>query len=112
MKAKVFVDEGHGLDQEQKDMLSRYDSYITFSVPLIVDFNDLAELDNNIDLKDTIDYIFACSNLKFINFFMLRLAKESGRQFGRSTFIELGHSPIEVLSFVHDDSNEKWILVR
>ncbi|MEK8132968.1 hypothetical protein WMW72_34325 [Paenibacillus filicis] len=112
MKAHVFVDDGVGLNEEQAGLLSGYESYITFEVPLVVNFDDLTELSNNLDLKQGVDYIFGCSNIKFINFFMLKLAKEAGRQNMSARFINLEHAPIDVYSFVYDDSNEQWLLVR
>jgi hypothetical protein len=114
LKAVVFADEGSGLSAEQIEMLKeKYDSYVVYSVPLIVKFEDLAHMDNNWNLKENgVDFIFGCSNTKFLNFFMLRLAKESGRQHANARFVNLEHLPIEVLSFVHDDSQDKWLLVR
>lgn len=112
MKAHVFVDEDSGLSEEQKNLLERYESYITFSVPLIVRFEDLTELDNNLDLKQGIDYVFGCSNVKFINFFMLRLAKEAGRQNMSARFVNLEHTPVDVYSFVYHDTEERWLLIR
>ncbi|GAV11332.1 hypothetical protein [Paenibacillus sp. NAIST15-1] len=112
MKAKVFVDEGTGLCQEQKDILTRrYESYVTYAVPLIVNYEDMIILDQNLDLTETLDYVFACSNVKFLNFFMVRLAKEAGRQIANSRFVNV-NTPIGVCAFVHDEKNDQWTLVN
>lgn len=112
LKAKVFVDEGMELSPEQKMILdSKYESYLTFAVPLLVNFEDLVELDQNFDPTETLDYVFACSNVKFLNFIMLRLAKEAGRQIANSRFVNM-KSTIGVFAFVHDDTNDRWILAN
>ncbi|MGV6935959.1 hypothetical protein ACWA2B_10635 [Paenibacillus sp. CMM36] len=112
MKAKVFVDEGMELSPDQKMILdNKYDSYLTFAVPLVVNFEDLIALDQNLDLTEMLDYVFACSNVKFLNFIMLRLAKEAGRQIANSRFVNI-KSTIGVFAFVYDDANDRWTLVN
>lgn len=112
MKAKVFVDEGQGLSPEQKDILTRkYESYVMYAVPLIVKYEDMIFLDQNLDLTETLDYVFACSNVKFLNFFMVRLAKEAGRQIANSRFVS-AKTPIGVCAFVFDEKNDQWTLVN
>lgn len=112
MKAKVLIDEGMELSPDQKKILdSNYESYLTFTVPSLVNFEDLVALDQNLDLTETLDYVFACSNVKFLNFIMLRLAKEAGRQIANSRFVNM-KSTIGVFAFVHDDANDQWILVN
>ncbi|MBE7896206.1 hypothetical protein G7L40_20110 [Paenibacillus polymyxa] len=112
MKAKVFIDEGAMLSPDQKMILdNKYDSYITFAVPSLVNFEDLVTLDQNLDFTETVDYVFACSNVKFLNFFMLRLTKEAGRQIANSRFVNV-KSTIGVFAFVYDDANDRWILVN
>lgn len=112
MKAKVFIDEGAMLSPDQKMILnSKYESYLTFAVPSSVNFEDLVALDQNLDLDETLDYVFACSNVKFLNFTMLRLAKEAGRQIANSRFVNM-KSTIGVFAFAHDELNNQWILVN
>lgn len=112
MKAKVFADEGLELSTEQKEILkTNYESYVTYSVPLIVNYEDLITLDQNIDLTETLDYVFACSNVKFLNFFLVRLAKEAGRQIANSRFVN-STTPIGVCAFVYNDMHERWNLVN
>ena len=112
MKAKVFVDEDMGLSQEQKDILTKnYESFITYTVPQIVNYEDMIILDQGLDLTETLDYVFACSNVKFLNFFMVRLAKEAGRQIANSRFVN-AKTPIGVCAFVYDELNDRWTLVN
>ncbi|MFE6075720.1 hypothetical protein ACFVQB_14705 [Paenibacillus sp. NPDC057886] len=112
MKAKVFVDEGFDLSSEQKEILTtNYESYVTYAVPLLVNYKDLIALDQNLDMNESLDYVFACSNVKFLNFFMVRLAKEAGRQIANSRFVNI-KTPIGVVAFVHDETIDRWTLVN